>query len=456
MSYSGKFKDKNNNLHPVTSVLYGTCDTAAATAAKVVTCADFDTLMTGVTIRVKFDNANTSASPTVNINSTGAKSVYRFGSTAPVDGDSWKAGEVVDLLYDGTSFFMVSADDIGSKQDALTFDNAPTDGSNNPVKSNGIYDSEKDIYAAMGKNGAKNFIPYPYSETTKTINGITYTDNGDGTITANGTALDTANFILADEFTFTENESYILTGCPSGGGANTYRQYIIAYGGDVGKGRRITPTSESGLIKQILIQVFGGTTVSNLTFKPMLRLASDTDDTYQPYAKTNKQLTDDVALLESGKTDTDMVAADFDATASYTAGNYCVQDGKLYKFKNNHSGAWSAADVDEVKIAGELSALKSGLIAKIDQITVGEVIGAATFADFILGVLSDANLPHSKLTVLYAIYPNNDYYVFYVLRLYEDVYTFIVNSTSKMYHGKAITGQNYVEVYEVTSSLVTN
>ena len=61
------------------------------------------------------------------------------------------------------------------------------------------------------------------------------------------------------------------------------------------------------------------------------------------------------------RADTDMVAADFNAGTSYTAGNYCVQDGKLYKFKNNHSGAWSAADVDEVKIAGELSALKSGL-----------------------------------------------------------------------------------------------
>lgn len=61
------------------------------------------------------------------------------------------------------------------------------------------------------------------------------------------------------------------------------------------------------------------------------------------------------------KANTDMVAADFNAGTSYTAGNYCVQDGKLYKFKNNHSGAWSSADVDEVKITGELSALRSGL-----------------------------------------------------------------------------------------------
>ena len=61
------------------------------------------------------------------------------------------------------------------------------------------------------------------------------------------------------------------------------------------------------------------------------------------------------------KADTDIVASDFSAAASYTAGNYCIYEGKFYKFKNNHSGAWSAADVDEIKIAGELSSLKSGL-----------------------------------------------------------------------------------------------
>lgn len=138
MSYAGIFTDKNNTDHPVTSTLYGTCDTAAATAAKVVTCADVDALTSGMTIRVKFTNANTAASPTINVNSTGAKTVYRFGTTAPVDGDSWKAGEVVELLYDGTYFYMVSADDIGSKQDTLTFDDVPTANSNNPVKSGGV------------------------------------------------------------------------------------------------------------------------------------------------------------------------------------------------------------------------------------------------------------------------------------------------------------------------------
>lgn len=61
------------------------------------------------------------------------------------------------------------------------------------------------------------------------------------------------------------------------------------------------------------------------------------------------------------KADTDLVASDFDSTASYTAGDYCIYEEKFYKFKNNHSGAWATADVDEIKIAGELNSLKSGL-----------------------------------------------------------------------------------------------
>lgn len=36
--------------------------------------------------------------------------------------------------------------------------------------------------------GCKNLIPYPYANTTKTESGVTFTDNGDGSITVNGTA----------------------------------------------------------------------------------------------------------------------------------------------------------------------------------------------------------------------------------------------------------------------------
>jgi len=42
----------------------------------------------------------------------------------------------------------------------------------------------------------KNIIPYPYINTTKESNGVTYTDNGDGTITVSGNATAYSDFIL--------------------------------------------------------------------------------------------------------------------------------------------------------------------------------------------------------------------------------------------------------------------
>lgn len=106
--YIGKLSD-GTTARPIAQTLYGTCSTAAATAAKVVTCADFDTLITGVTIHVKFTNSNTVANPTLNVNGTGAKTIYRYGKTAPSTSvaTSWFAGQVVTFVYDGTYWQMV-------------------------------------------------------------------------------------------------------------------------------------------------------------------------------------------------------------------------------------------------------------------------------------------------------------------------------------------------------------
>lgn len=103
MSYVGNVTI-GSGTHLVGSTLYGTCSTASGTAAKVVTCANFDKLITGVTIHVKFDAANGVASPTLNVNGTGAKSIMRYGTTAPSTSaaTSWQAGSVKSFTYDGT------------------------------------------------------------------------------------------------------------------------------------------------------------------------------------------------------------------------------------------------------------------------------------------------------------------------------------------------------------------
>jgi hypothetical protein len=82
---------------------YGVCSTAAATAAKVVTI-DYSgtlTLFAGLTIRVKFSNANSAANPTLNVNNTGAVAIMSRGTQAAASG-AWEAGSVVILTYDGT------------------------------------------------------------------------------------------------------------------------------------------------------------------------------------------------------------------------------------------------------------------------------------------------------------------------------------------------------------------
>lgn len=58
---------------------------------------------------------------------------------------------------------------------------------------------------------SKNLIFYPYTETTKTQKGITFTDNGDGTITVNGTSTGLATFTLGS-VSLDNTKSYFLSG----------------------------------------------------------------------------------------------------------------------------------------------------------------------------------------------------------------------------------------------------
>ena len=82
-------------------MLYATCSTAAATADKVATLSPTApvTLYTGLTVAVKFSEANTVATPTLNLNSTGAKKIFHNGSALDAN-YPWFASEEVMLVYD--------------------------------------------------------------------------------------------------------------------------------------------------------------------------------------------------------------------------------------------------------------------------------------------------------------------------------------------------------------------
>lgn len=138
--------------HLVTSTFYGTCTTAAATAAKIVKLADATpdsaTLITGMLLAVKFTNSNTAESPTLtvqrNANTTNliaAKPIVMYGSTAAgtATGTSWKAGAIVLFVYDGTNWVITDYNDCWVHQNAAI----TTNGAYNLLGGNGANANEQ-------------------------------------------------------------------------------------------------------------------------------------------------------------------------------------------------------------------------------------------------------------------------------------------------------------------------
>ena len=84
---------------------YGACSTAAATKAKAVTLSGF-TLVTGAIVGVKFSYDNTATAPTLNVNSTGAKSIYYKGEA--VAAGLLKASYVYLFQYNGAQYELLN------------------------------------------------------------------------------------------------------------------------------------------------------------------------------------------------------------------------------------------------------------------------------------------------------------------------------------------------------------
>lgn len=100
-------QDKNDNIISA----YGTCSTASATSAKVVTIADTNwQLKVGTIIGVKFTNSNSASNVTLNVNNTGAKSIW-FNNTKYTGNNvnmCGQANRLIYYMYDGTYWVWLS------------------------------------------------------------------------------------------------------------------------------------------------------------------------------------------------------------------------------------------------------------------------------------------------------------------------------------------------------------
>ena len=145
------------------------------------------------------------------------------------------------------------------------------------------------------KSCGKNLLPYPYQETTHEEDGIVWTDNGDGTVKASGTATAFSELVLRGRTEtviplILKAGTYILSGCPQGGSAGTYRIHVgkssasntwELIGNDIGNGFTFTLEKETQV--GVSCAITSGVKVDNLLFKPMIRKDIDKDNTWQPY-----------------------------------------------------------------------------------------------------------------------------------------------------------------------------
>lgn len=84
----------------------GDCSIAAGTKAKTVTLPKF-ALRRGCILVCACSTANTHASPTLNVNSTGALPIVSYGKTSLDTTDRWVAGDWVVFQYDGTRWVLL-------------------------------------------------------------------------------------------------------------------------------------------------------------------------------------------------------------------------------------------------------------------------------------------------------------------------------------------------------------
>lgn len=161
---------------------------------------------------------------------------------------------------------------------------------------------EKFTYADNGVLGAKNLLPN--NITSQTISGVTITVNADGSITANGTATAQINLsIVGRTWIYDLNKDVIISGSKDGTGT-TYEVLLwddtesVAYRSRDGVDAIVPVSSVYGHRMSASFMVRSGAVLDNVTVYPMLRLASDPDDTYVPYAKTNRELSDELTVEE--------------------------------------------------------------------------------------------------------------------------------------------------------------
>ena len=169
------------------------------------------------------------------------------------------------------------------------------------------YDKDSAATAELVDSGAKNLLKINASSTN--IQGVSFTVNTDGTVSASGTNTGSSSATLiivpnADVVKIPDGD-YVLSGCPAGGSSDTFDLRWFRYSTnksayDTGASAEVSKSGNTN-DSNIAIVVKAGVTI-NATFAPMLcaKAAWDVSQTFEQYAPTNRELYEMIQALQAG------------------------------------------------------------------------------------------------------------------------------------------------------------
>lgn len=179
---------------------YGTCDTAGDNATKVVTLANTDgwELKAGVIVGVKFSYNNSASNVTLNVNSSGDKSIY-FGNAVYTSTSIYICGAqnyIIYYMYDGTYWCFLNISN--------NFRDSDT---HRPINVNGTQLLGNNTTAVNFKNGSNVTITGSGADVTIAATDTTYTASKENIGSAS-----TGTAIAADDITaWTTNTPTVVT-----------------------------------------------------------------------------------------------------------------------------------------------------------------------------------------------------------------------------------------------------
>lgn len=205
---------------------YGSCSTAAGTAAKVVDFTGF-TLATGARIVVKFTVTNTAANPTLNVNSTGAKAIYYRGSA--ISAGYLAANRTYEFVYNGTQYELIG--DIDTNSNTIPQGYCSTGGST----------AAKTVSCSGYTLTAKSYLMVIMTTANSAASALTLNVNGKGAkpIYINGSASSDSNYTLpaGSYLTYYDGTNYyfrtdgLITGNITGNAATATKLGTATVGG---------------------------------------------------------------------------------------------------------------------------------------------------------------------------------------------------------------------------------